>query len=317
MKISNIKYQISKIHIKIKNFTFCSPACGGQVILIFAFCILQILSGCSRKVSERIEKVPVEVVQAKIESLKESLFYVGDIKAEDEATVYPKVTGKIIEKSAKEGDVVKKGIPLAYIDRDEVGFKFEKAPVESPIDGIVGRIYVDIGTSVSPQTPIGLVVNMEIVKVKIDVAEKDLSKIKEGQKVKITADAYSGEVFEGVVEKVSPIVDVDSRTAPVEIKIPNLKHKLKPGMFARTEIILGEVEDAIVVPREAVMAGLDENFLFVASSDKADKRKVVLGIEKLDKVQIIQGLEPGERVVIKGQQRLKDDLPIEIVKEGE
>lgn len=287
-----------------------------SISILFSFLILLSLVGCGRKVSEEIEKVPVKVVEAKTESLKESLFYVGDIKAEDEATIYPKVTGKIIEKCVKEGDVVTKDTPLAYIDRDEVGFKFEKAPVESPIDGIVGRIYVDIGTSVSPQTPVGLVVNMEMVKVKIDVAEKDLPKVKQGQEVKITVDAYPDEVFEGVVEKVSPVVNVDSRTAPVEIKIPNLKYMLKPGMFARTEIILGKIEDAIVVPREAVIAGLDENFLFVADSDKADKRIVTLGIEKLDKVQIISGLKSGEKVIIKGQQKLKDGLAIEII-EGE
>ena len=141
------------------------------------------LTGCGKKeqAKEEITKIPVNAIQAKRDTLRETLFYVGDIKAEDEAIVYPKVTGKIIEKLVKEGDSVKKGDCLAYIDRDEVGFQFEKAPVESPIDGLIGKVYIDIGTNVSPQIPVSLVVDMDIVKVKLNVVERDLPKVKEGQ----------------------------------------------------------------------------------------------------------------------------------------
>lgn len=120
--------------------------------------------GCGRK-SPKGEgvSVPVEVIGVRRGDLKETLFYVGDVRAQDEADVYPRTTGKLLEKLVKDGDKVKKDDVIAYVDRDEVGFEFEKAPVTSPIDGIVGRIYPDKGESVSPQTPVAKIVNMDMV----------------------------------------------------------------------------------------------------------------------------------------------------------
>ncbi|MDD5409790.1 MAG: hypothetical protein PHC71_06835, partial [Candidatus Omnitrophica bacterium] len=114
------------------------------------FFIILVSAGCRQKEKAAIEKeaIPVRVIRAELQSIKNTLDYVDDIKAQDEAIIYPKVNGKIIEKIREEGDKVNKGDVIAYVDRDEVGFKFEKAPVESPLTGIIGRTYVDKGTSV-------------------------------------------------------------------------------------------------------------------------------------------------------------------------
>jgi len=94
------------------------------------------------------------------------------LRQKTKAIIYPKVSGKIIEKLKNEGDSVVKGDVIAYIDRDEVGFKFEKAPVESPMNGIIGRVYVDIGTQVSTQTAVALAVRMDNVKIDLDIPEQ-------------------------------------------------------------------------------------------------------------------------------------------------
>src|SRR3989338_7439409 len=132
--------------------------------------ITAIIAGCGkgRTTETKRDAIPVKVMKVKSENLSKALEYVGDIKGQDEAIVYPKVSGKIIEKVKEEGSAIAKGEPILYIDRDEIGLKFEKAPVESPLAGTVGRIYVDMGTNVTAQTPVALVANMDSVKIDLN-----------------------------------------------------------------------------------------------------------------------------------------------------
>ncbi|MBL7131699.1 MAG: efflux RND transporter periplasmic adaptor subunit [Candidatus Omnitrophica bacterium] len=279
------------------------------------------LTGCSPRIpQEEVIKMPVRAIEVKRGVLKEILFYVGDIKAEDEVVVYPKVSGKIIEKLAKEGDLVKEGDVLAYVDRDEVGFKFQKAPVESPIDGVLGRVYVDRGTSVSASIPIALIVNMDKVKVRIDAVERDLPKIKVGQRAEVRVDAYPEEIFVGSVEKVSPIVNLASRTAPIEIEIANLQHRLNPGSFAKVKILVKEREGVLIIPRDALIKEDSSNYVFVVKNNKAHKahkvhkQKIELGLCENNKFEVINGLKEGELIITMGNARLKEGDMIEVVR---
>ena len=309
MEISNIKYQISKIHIK--NFAFCI------VILIFAFCILHFLSGCGRKAKEVYKETahPVSVTQVNRQDLKEFLFYSGDIEAEDEALVYSKVTGKLAENKVQEADSVEKDQTLALVDRDEIGYEFELAPVSSPIKGIVGRTYLDKGANVTLQTPVALVVNMDEVRVKIDVTEKDLPKVKKDLTAQVKVDAYPDEIFEGRVEKVSPVVDLDTRTAPAWINIANPQHRLNPGMFARIKLKLGERKDALVLLRDAVIEEDSLRFVFVVENNRAYKRKIELGLASEGKYEVFKGLKLGDKVIVMGPSDLKDADLVKVVEE--
>ncbi|MBU2222099.1 MAG: HlyD family efflux transporter periplasmic adaptor subunit, partial [Candidatus Omnitrophica bacterium] len=159
--------------------------------LLPALLFFLVLSGCFKKEEIKVnpvQPIPVKVIKSELKDLNKVLEYVGDIKAQDEVMIYPKVTGKIIEKLKDEGVVVNKAEAIVYIDRDEVGLKFNKAPVESPIAGLVGRVYVDIGSNVSPQTPIALVVNMDKVKISLDIPEKYIPSVYLGQDALINVD---------------------------------------------------------------------------------------------------------------------------------
>jgi multidrug resistance efflux pump len=162
-----------------------------KTYLVLSFLLLAFsLSGCGRqKQAADDQAVPVKVTKVRLKTLRNMLDYAGDIEAQDQALVYPKVGGKIIEKVTEEGSFVKKDEVIAYIDRDEVGFEFEKAPIESPLTGFIGRIYVDKGTAVTPQTSVALVVDMDNVKVKFNIPEKFLPVVRPSQKAQINVDA--------------------------------------------------------------------------------------------------------------------------------
>lgn len=276
------------------------------------FFMILISAGCRQKEKAAIEKeaIPVRAIKAELQSIKNTLDYVDDIKAQDEAIIYPKVNGKIIEKVREEGDKVNKGDVIAYVDRDEVGFKFEKAPVESPLTGIIGRTYVDKGTSVTPQSPVALVVDMDKVKIKIDITEEYLPRIALGQEAQVSLQAYPDEKFIGLVSKISPVLDLETRTAPIEIIIPNSDHRLKSGMFAQVQLILEEHKNVVVIAKEAIMGRGDETYAYVVEAGAARQKKIKLGIHQGSFYEVKQGLQAGDLVVVMGQQKLYEGAPV-------
>ena len=287
------------------------------IILIFAFCILGFFAGCGKKqeVKKEAEAIPVKVMQVKSQDIQQILDYIGNIKAQNEAVVYPKVSGKILEKVKEDGSPVNKGEVIAYIDRDEVGLKFEKAPVESPLAGIIGRVYVDIGSSVTPQTPVALVVNMDRVKINLDIPERYLPAMSLGQEAVITTDAYPGEEFIGKVTKISPVLSLETRSSPIEIVIENNGHRLKSGMFARVKLVIQQHKDVPVIIKEAIMGKAPDLYVYVVENKKAVFRKITPGLRQGEYFEVQAGLRAGETVVIMGQQRLRDNASV-IVEEA-
>ncbi len=275
--------------------------------------------GCQqgREKAKPQEAIPVKVSEVTLGQLDEVIDYVGNIKAQDEAIVYPKVSGKIIEKVKEDGSPVEKGETIAYIDRDEVGLKFEKAPIESPMTGVVGRVYVDIGENVGAQTPIALVVNMDKVKINLDVPEKYLPRVSLAQLAKINVDAYPKEEFTGEITKISPVVDLTTRAAPVEITVDNPAHRLKSGMFAKVTIIIQQHKNVPIILKEAAMGREPDIYVYVVDNNRARFKKIKLGIRQGPYFAVSEGLKAGDLVVIMGQQRLRDNALVSVEIEEE
>jgi len=316
MRILNIKNQVSDTQAKgIKIFIF--------LICIFGFLFLSFsfLSGCGRRTAAVKEAaIPVEVAIAQKKVLEDTLQFTGDIKGKNQVQVYPKIAGKLIEYKVQEGARVEKQDIIALIDRDITGFKFEPAPVEAPIPGVLIKTYLDQGDSVNPQMPIAVVANMDEIKVKIEVVEVDYPKVKLGQTAKIIVDAYSDREFIGKLSKLSTLVDLKTRTATAEITIPNPEHLLVPGMFARITLFI-EKRGALVIPRDAILRlpGTGVYYCFTVEENKAKKVFVELGMRENNWQEIKEGLKEGDLVILSGQGILKTDMPVEVKKrvEGE
>ena len=308
MKLQFIK--ILGINQKVLRLLIC--------LCIFCFPALFFLIGCGggdEVKSKEQSVIPVKAAEVKVRDINKTLDYAGDIKAQDEAIIYPKINGKIIEKLKEDGNSIQKGDVIAYVDRDEVGFQFEKAPVESYLAGIVGRVYVDKGTSVTTQTPIALIVDINNVKVKLDIPEIYLSRVSVGQSAEISVDACPQDKFTGKVSKISPVLDLDTRTAPIEIIISNLDHRLKPGMFARVKLIIEEHKNVPVILKEAILGNEPNLYVYIANGKNAFQRNVKLGIHQGAYFEVVSGLKGGELVVIMGQQRLYDNALISVESE--
>ncbi len=285
-------------------------------LLFSVFCViisLAVLSaGCGSKPqqAQQEQSIPVKTDTIVLKDIQETIDYVGDIRALDEVWVYPKVSGKIIEKRKNEGAAVSKGEVVAYIDRDEVGEKYEPAPVESPISGTVGRIHVDIGTQVTPQTAIALIVNMSSMTIDLNIPEKYLGSIHLGHKASLSVDAYPDSAFSGEISKISPVVNPALRAAPVEITVSNPDAQLQSGMFARVRIVMREFSGVPVIMKEALLGSAPDNYVYVVDAGKARKRPVKTGVRQAGYVAVSEGLRQGDKVVVLGQQQLYDGVAV-------
>ncbi|MCK9431801.1 MAG: efflux RND transporter periplasmic adaptor subunit [Candidatus Omnitrophica bacterium] len=276
-----------------------------RITAFVLFACLFLSGGCGNKnQGESIEEIPVKVSTVTLQQMDETIEYVGNIKAQDEAVVYSKVSGKVIRKIKEDGSPVKKGEAICYIDRDETGLKFEEAPVESPLTGVVGRFYLDIGANITDQSAVALVVNMDKVKIELSVTEKYLPRIVLGQEARISVDAWPGEYFTGKVTKISPVLDLNTRSAPIEITIDNPDHRLQSGMFARVVLILSRHSNVPVIIKESVTGKAPDTYVYIIEDDRAVLKKVSLGLRQGAYYAVTGGLKAGEAVVVMGQQRL-------------
>jgi membrane fusion protein (multidrug efflux system) len=258
-------------------------------------------------------KIVVKVMLVKKEDFTLTLDYVGSLKAKDEASVFSKVTGKLVEYAINEGDHVQKGQAVASIDRDETGLKFELAKVDSPIAGIVGRILLDKGATIEPnKTALAIIVDMDQMTVQLNIPEQDIPYFKKGLKAILKVDAYPDLEFEGEIWRVAEIVDPQTRTLPIEISIPNKDHRLKSGMFARIKIIAAQLKDVLVLPQDAIVQELGEKFVFTVENGLANKKKVAIGKRDNGKLEVLDGIKEGETAIVFGQQGLKDGAAVVI-----
>ncbi|MCM8819782.1 MAG: efflux RND transporter periplasmic adaptor subunit [Candidatus Omnitrophica bacterium] len=287
------------------------------LLVVFIFSCCNVIDKNTKKSLQLIgEEIPVKVMKIKPTTIRNILDYVGNIKAKEEAIIYPKVSGKIVKKVKEESEPVEKEDVIAYIDRDEVGLTFQLAPVTSSLKGLIGKIFVDLGQQVHPQTPIALVVDIDKVKVNLDIPEKYLDKVKLGLKAIVKVDAYPDKEFIGNITKIVPIIDFVTRTFSIEILVDNPDHLLKPGMLAKVTVILEEYKDALVVLKEAVLGKEPDLFVYVVKNNKALTKKVKLGLKEGPYYQIKEGIDVDDLVVIMGQQKLYDSAVVSIQEEN-
>jgi len=292
---------------------------GFLILFFIVFKMISIIKERSTQTTEVKERViPVEIEVMKTSPYTPVLNYSGEVKSIEEVLVYSRTSGKLAEMKVKEGERVRKEQVVALIDRDITGLKFELAETVSPVEGIVGKVFLDKGAEVSPDPVMGTalvqILNLDSVKIVIQVIEKDLPKVKLNQRAKIRVDAYPDKEFEGVVTLISPTLNSLTRTVNTEIIIPNKNHLLKPGMFAEVDLITGKTENLVLIPRQAVLMGDGRKKVFVIEDGKAEERWIEIGFSDRNLTYVKSGLNPLDSLVTLGQSQLQPKDRVRIVK---
>lgn len=204
-------------------------------------------------------------------------------------------------------------LELAEKSLDLLETRLEKSYVVSPISGIVNEKYLGKGEVAGPGMPIISVVDVSRVKVSAGIPERYIGEITKGSTVEIRFDVYPGEIFEGKVNYVSPVLSQQNRTFEVEVVMPNKDGRLKPEMSANITVRKSSVDDAIVLPQDLIVDFGSEKFVFVLENDVARKRVVTLGGRNDNKVLITSGLNSGDRLIYEGFQSVLDGDQVTVI----
>jgi cobalt-zinc-cadmium efflux system membrane fusion protein len=192
--------------------------------------------------------------------------------------------------------------PLA---QQRITARFE---MKSPLTGTVVERAITPGQSVGgdPSQVLFTVADLDTLQVVADVYERDIALVKVGQVATVTVEAYPGIEFPAAIALVGDVVDPVTRTVKVRAWVSNESHKLKPEMFARLNIHLGDETQFLAVPKEAVLEADGKQFVYVVEADgRYVKRQVKVAASSGDLVRVLEGLRPGERIVTKGAVLIK------------
>lgn len=173
---------------------------------------------------------------------------------------------------------------------------------------LVAQRAVSVGDFVQIGTPLFRLVDSDPVKLRAAVQERLVAAIRAGQAAQVRVDAYPA-AFEGAVSRVSPAVDVQTRTFAVEIRVPNSDGRLKPGSFATADVDVG-VERALTVPADAVVSFAGVHRVFRVKDGHAEERRVVPGERVGERVEIKSGLAEGDRIVRRPPSTLSSGSPL-------
>ncbi len=270
------------------------------------------------RITETAKRVPVKAAAARPTDMVRTLKLTGDIIGTEVVNVFPPAPGKIESILIKEGGRVGRGAVIFKINRDIVGMEYNLAIVESPISGHVGKIMVDRGMTVTMATPLAQIVNMSSVEAVARIMEESINRVEMGMRARIGVSSFPGQVFTGRVYKKSAVLDQLSRTQEVRIRLDNPGMRLKHGMFADIEIILGARTGVLAVPVDAVMTDLTgATSVFVVENGHARKRTLRTGITVDHLTEAVSGLKAGEIVVTLGQENLSDGDELIVYREDE
>jgi RND family efflux transporter MFP subunit len=195
--------------------------------------------------------------------------------------------------------------------------QYRDTKITTPISGIVTARPVNIGSMLqgAPQpSVVANVVDISKLKVKINVSEKDVFKLKIGDAVDVTTDVYPGVTMEGRISTISAKGD-ELHTYPVEVILSNsTKTPLKAGMFGTVSFTAKSSGSNIVIPREAIVGSVKDAKVYVVENSIAKTRSIVTGKELGTSIEVLSGIRTGEVVVVNGQNNLKDNVAVTVRK---
>ncbi len=221
---------------------------------------------------------------------------------------------KLLEKEAISREEYE--IALTTLNTSEAEIKLletrlAKHTVRAPFSGKIGLREVSVGSYLNPGTRIARIYKIDPIKIDFAIPGRYLEDINVGDKLKFTVDAYD-EVFDGIIYALEPQIDLQSRSIKLRAQSPNQDKKLLPGQFAKIELILDEIDDAILVPAIAVIPELNQTKVYVLDGEEVAVRIVKTGIRTADEVQVIEGLEPGDIVITSGLLQIRPGMKVNV-----
>ncbi|MCJ7555442.1 MAG: efflux RND transporter periplasmic adaptor subunit [Gammaproteobacteria bacterium] len=199
---------------------------------------------------------------------------------------------------------------------DRAKLELSYTQLRAPIDGVIAERFIKVGNTLSANDRTFHVTTLKPLIIYLHAPEKEYRKIQPGQSSMVEVDALKGRRFPADVARISPIIDPASGTFKITIEVDDPSRNLKPGMFGRVHIVHEIHDNALVIPREAIVVDGEEEAVFLIEDCKAVRRQLSTGITLDGQVEVLSGLSDGDRFVLVGQAGLKDGAKVQVVNES-
>lgn len=220
----------------------------------------------------------------------------------------------LLEKQAisqEEYDIASAEYKSAQAEAQLISAQLGKATIRAPFSGTIGLRYISEGTYVTPTTPIATLVNTKQLKITFSIPEKYANRVAINSEISFTTSGSKTE-YSAKIYAIEPQIDVATRTLKMRAIADNLEGKLYPGMFASVILPLETVDDAILVPSEALIPIQNGKMIFISKDGKAKQIKVETGSRTESSVRILSGLKAGDTILTSGVMSLKDGVPVKV-----
>ncbi len=191
--------------------------------------------------------------------------------------------------------------------------RLDRASIVAPISGLIDKLPVEVGEYLSPGVPVANIVQMNPVKVIVQVSQRNIGYIKPGQKEKILVDGENPHTITGKITLIGKLADEQTHTTRVEITVPNPDNKLNSGQIVRAELTKRTINNALVVPLENIVPTEHGYTAYTVENGKAVRHEVKLGIIRGTDVQVLEGLKPGQLLITRGVRYVSPGQNVRII----
>lgn len=191
--------------------------------------------------------------------------------------------------------------------------KVEYSQIKAPISGVVSQRMIKVGNMVNTDEEVFKITDFDPLLAVLHVPEHEMNKLRKGQEAVINVDAVKGRTFTGKVLRISPVVNPETGTFKVTIAIKDESNQLKPGMFGRVRIVYDTRDNALMIPKEAVMNEDGSSSVYVINDKLVFRRTIQTGYVNGANIEVTNGLQDGDSVVTIGQNSLQDSALVQVV----
>jgi membrane fusion protein (multidrug efflux system) len=213
-----------------------------------------------------------------------------------------------VERLASDARVAEAEVGLARL-------RVENAVIRAPFSGTITHRYVERGQQVTTSSPAFGIADLDRLEAQIAIPEREATRVEVGQTARVILQEGAAPVATGRVERIRPVVDAASGTVQVTISVAANAGEvaLRPGQFVNVDVITETLQDRITLPRTAVLVDGAAPRVFIIQEDVAIEREVTLGYSRGDQVEIRTGVEPGDTVVVVGQDNLRPMAAVRVM----
>jgi membrane fusion protein (multidrug efflux system) len=253
--------------------------------------------------------------------LLEAQFQMAQAQAKNNQTEFDRIKG-LVDKGAapsRDMDAAATQLAISKAQLEEARIRLARAHIAAPMTGVLNSVPIEVGEyiTVMPRTTVAEIVDTSVVKVAVDIPERDTPFLSVGEKVEVVADVKGRQVsLTGTTTFISQLADARTRCTRMEITVANQEGLLRSGQIVHVRLTRQILKDAILIPLAAVIPMEDGKAVYVVESSKSQRRVVELGIIRGDRVQIRSGLKPGDQLIVAGHRFVAPGQKVDIVPES-